>query len=199
MAPPVLAQIFLVLISLTAVAMCALAGMRSYRLTQHDRLRFKLFAQRDKLARLALDGKIDQDSPLFTGLLTLINATLHDTERMGFAHFAALVEAMTSGNEFERKKLERLLRKLEPAAATEWARIAIDTLDVMAEILQFNSRLVRWAMKRSAAQSSAAEQPKPTQAAAGGLVPRWEARPAVAAARYIKDARSAVPYAAAGC
>jgi len=125
----------IVLISLVLVL-----ALASRLKSEHDRLRFKLFAVRDKLAIMAASGDIDVRSKAYELLRTFLNQSLRHTHRFGAHEYALFVNRPKTTPDEE---LSEAIQALSPQARDQWVRLAMESVSVALEIIRYNSRLVR--------------------------------------------------------
>lgn len=120
-----------------------LVGMRAACLTKHDALRFELFAVRDELARLAIDGKISTEHALYKELVSFLNSTLACTDVLGLREYGSLVEGLRARNEIGSQRMKQRLRTLDPETAHICRTLAMRSVNTAIKILEYNSVLVR--------------------------------------------------------
>lgn len=105
---------------------------RLYKAVRHDQYRYRLFALRDRLTFLVMEGEIKEGSPEHIELLKLINESIFLAERFRVTEFIrALVEISKSQRLTE--SVEKILSVICNTGSKEYKSIVVELFDLLEE------------------------------------------------------------------
>lgn len=113
--------------------------------TKREAARFRLFAARDHLYRVAASGRLDVNSEAFRSLVTWVNGVLHFADDLGFVELTALMRA--SQDPDAQRDADRILKTLNDDERQAVQEIANLIGEAMFKLIRVNSRITRLAMR----------------------------------------------------
>lgn len=121
------------------VGVCAVeVALQLRRSVERDRLRFRLFAARQRLFLAARRGLVPVASPAFQGLRAFINVTLRENDVVGAEAYVRLFHPKPG------RSNGLLFEGLSEGGVAELNDILLEVGTTMLELYRFNSRAVRF-------------------------------------------------------
>lgn len=139
-----------VYVNLLVALLSIWAGMyvnsRFIRPTSLNRMRFKLYELRDKLAVLAMKGEVQELSEEYTTLRDLMNSSLASTKDFQITTFIRMHFEIATNEEIQ-EHVQSIFSKIQKEEMPqEYREIVLRYFEVNRELYRRKTRLLRWAL-----------------------------------------------------
>lgn len=108
-----------------------------------NKKRFILYKLRDKLSLLAMKGSLDEQSEEYITLVKIINGAIRASGTFQVTDYLRFLLAFHNDKEL-KTRISSVLEKLSDADNEEYCRIASRTFTIMHEIMQDDTRTLRY-------------------------------------------------------
>lgn len=135
---------FNILLTILCIWLAMYLNYNFLRVARINSIRFKIFSLRDRLAFLAMEGKINHESLEYSTLIYLMNRSVIILDQFSIVDFMKWLVTFYADKELQ-KKVDQIMKNLKHTDS-DYRAIVHNYFEIMHDMLNKHTRILKWVL-----------------------------------------------------